>query len=358
MFKINPAKYNGVTVLPAEIAEKHLILSSASQLKVIIFAFSCSGKIFSADECSKATGISTEEVNDALSYWRDTGFILLSEESPVPEQENRKEEIKAEAPQVNSTVPEIKTVSSSKVPANNPVKLTYNEICIRTDESADIRFLLNEAQMKLGRTIGTGDQSSLILLHDYYGLPVEVILTICEYARSKGKSTNTNYIYKIGVDWSQREIDTIDRADEELKNIERVNGLWAEFCVSAGIKDSRPTSAQEKYISQWSNEWKFTIPMLVLAFEEMKTHTEKISYSYMHRVLSSWHNKGIDTPEKVVEDQERFMREKDRKAYEKTLSKKDKDKDVKPDPTASYDIERAEMRARTSVPKVVKREKR
>lgn len=357
MFKINPAKYNGVTVLPAEIAEKHLILSSASQLKVIIFAFSCSGKLFNAEECSKATGISTEEVNDALSYWKDMGFILLCDESPVIEPENKTEN-KTEADTENNTLPERKAAPPSKVPANNPVKLTYNEISIRTDESADIRFLLNEAQMKLGRTIGTGDQSSLILLHDYYGLPVEVILTICEYARSKGKSANTNYIYKIGVDWSQREIDTIDRADEELKNIEKVNGLWAEFCACAGIRDSRPTSAQEKYLSQWSDEWKFTIPMLVLAFEEMKTHTEKISYSYMHRVLSSWHNKGIDTPEKVVEDQEKFMREKDRKAYEKTLSKKDKNKEVKPDPTASYDIERAEMRARTSVPKVVKREKR
>ena len=44
--------------------------------------------------------------------------------------------------------------------------------------------------MKLGRTIGTGDQSSLILLHDYYGLPIEVILCICEYAGTKGKSAN------------------------------------------------------------------------------------------------------------------------------------------------------------------------
>lgn len=355
MYKINPSKYTGVTVLPSEIAEKHLILSSASQLKVIIYAFSNSGGLFDAEACAEATGIGIEEVKDALSYWKDMGFILFEEDNIVFEQ---KIENAPEKTEVHISLPNNTPEKKSKIPANNPSKLTYNEICTRIDESEEIRVLLNEAQMRLGRTVGTGDQSSLILLHDYYGLPVEVILTICEYARTKGKSTNTNYIYKIGVDWSQREIDTIDRADEELKNIEKINGVWAEFCISAGIKDSRPTSAQEKYLSQWSDEWKFTVPMLVLAYEEMKTHTEKTSYSYMHKVLSSWHTKGISTPEKVVEEQEKFMREKEKKAYEKTVSKKEKDKDIKPDPTASYDIERAEMRAKTSVPKVRKREKR
>lgn len=361
MYKINPLKYNGVTVIPSEIAEKHLILSSASQLKVIIFAYSRSGGLFSEEECSLATGISKEEVADALSYWKDMGFVLLSEECPVSEAASQA--ITAPTVTENTVKPaeavfEIKT-APSKVPSNNPSKLTYNEICTRITESADVRLLLNEAQMKLGRTIGTGDQSSLILLHDYYGLPVEVILTICEYARTKGKSTNTNYIYKIGVDWSMREIDTIERADEELKNIEKVNSLWAEFSVSAGIRDTKPTSSQEKYLSQWSGEWKFNVPMLVLAFEEMKTHTGKISYSYMHKVLSAWHNKGIDTPEKVVEQQEKFMKEKEQKAYEKSSLKNRASKtNTQPETDASYDIERAEQLAKTSVPKVIKREKR
>ena len=356
MYKINPSKYNGVTVMPSEIAEKHLILSSASQLKVIIYAFSRSGVLFDENDCAAATGISKEEVADALSYWKDTGFVLYADDCVVPYAPAQP--VTAEPEKSPAIIPETKPLPS-KVPSNNPSKLTYNEICIRISESEDVRLLLNEAQMKLGRTIGTGDQSSLILLHDYYGLPVEVILTICEYARTKGKSTNTNYIYKIGVDWSSREIDTIERADEELKNIEKINVLWAEFSAGAGIRDTKPTSSQEKYLSQWSEEWKFTVPMLVLAFEEMKTHTEKISYSYMHKILSSWHTKGINTPEKVVEEQEKFMREKEQKAYEKTVSKnKQSKKPAEPDPTASYDIKRAEQLARTTVPKVVKREKR
>ncbi len=357
MYKINPTKYNGVTVIPSEIAEKHLILSSASQLKVIIYAFSRAGGVFDEKMLSEGTGINEDEIKDALSYWKDLGYVLSSEESAsfgdAPSSVNKPEEKEEKAETKTVSLPE-----KGKIPHNNPTKLNYGDICTRIGESESVRFLLNEAQLKLGRTIGVSDQSSLILLHDYYGLPAEVILSICEFARTKGKSTNMNYIYKIGVDWSQREIDTIDAADEELKNIEKVNKIWAEFCAMAGISSSKPTTAQEKYLSQWTNEWKFSVTMLVLAFEEMKTHTEKISYSYMHKVLSSWHLKGINTPEKVVEDQEKFMREQENKALAKAQNKKQQKAEVTHDPTASYDILEAQRRAMESVPKSTKRRKR
>lgn len=362
MYKIDPSKYNGVTVIPSEIAEKHLILASASQLKVIIYAFSKSGSVFDEKMLSDGTGISEEEVKDALIYWKDMGFILFAEEKPFIPEETPSEHIKNSEIISNEALVRISSSSpkKEKVPHNNPSKLTYSEICTRIGESESIRLLLNEAQLKLGRTIGTGDQSSLILLHDYYGLPVEVILCICEYAGTKGKSTNMNYIYKIGVDWSQREIDTIDAADEELKYIEKADSIWKDFCAAANIPYSLPTTSQEKYISKWSEEWHFSIPMLILAFEEMKTHTEKTSYSYMHKVLSSWHTKGIDTPEKVAEDQEKFMYDKEQKALKRTSAKTGTNSktDITPDPTASYDLKRAEERALTSVPKLRKREKR
>ena len=235
-----------------------------------------------------------------------------------------------------------------------PLRFIQNRIV----ESQDIVLLLNEAQLKLGRTVGSGDQSSLILLHDYYGLPVEVILCICEYARLKGKSANMNYIYKIGVDWSQREIDNIEAADEELKRIENTNSKWAVFCREAGIQEKTPNSSQEKYVSQWINEWNFTVLMLVLAYEEMITNTGKFSFSYMHKILSSWHKKGIDTPEKADEEKKNFMQEKEKHALEKSKGNKKDKTPPAPDPGASYDLARADEIANKSVPKVKKRGKR
>ncbi len=359
MYKVNPAKYTGVTVLPSEIAENHLILSSGVKLKVIIYAFHRSSALLDIKEIAKGTGEPEEEIRDALIYWKNLGFILEEDEKVNLE---AKEEESPPAIKEKDSSEDISHGDSKKpsrkLPDNNPSKLTYSEITARIGESEDIRLLLNQAQMMLGRTIGMGDQSSLILLHDYFGLPVEVILCICQYAGSVGKSSNMNYIYKIGVDWSHREIDNLEAADEELKTLERLNKEWSAFCREAGIPYSKPTSGQEKYILQWTHEWNFSIPMLAIAYAEMKSKTEKVSYQYMHRILSDWHKKGIKTPEKADEEKAEFLKNKEAKALEKNKGKTVTAKEVSPDPTASYDIKRAEERARASVPKLKKREKR
>lgn len=352
MFKINPTKYTGVTVLPSEIAEKHLILASGNQLKIIIYLFSRAGGMTDIPEISRATGVSPEETEDALTYWKELGFVLYEAETPVFINEVKE----ASSPVKTEDTPVKAPPKREKVPHHNPTRLTYDQILARTDESENVRILLNEAQMRLGRTIGTGDMSSLVLLHDYYGLPVEVILTICEYAAQKGKSSNMNYIYKIGTDWSSREIDTLERADEELKSIEKVNSLWAEFSAQAGLPTGKPTTQQEKYLSQWSSEWGFSVPMLTLAFEEMKNNTEKTSFPYMHKVLSSWHTKGIKTPEDAEKEKEDFKVQQDKKLLERASGKKSNEKPAPhPDPDASYDLLRAEQRAKAAVPKLKKR---
>ena len=167
-----------------------------------------------------------------------------------------------------------------------------------------------------------------------------------------------NYIYKIGVDWSQREIDTLERADEELKSIEKVNTTWTAFAAQVRLPSSHPTSSQEKYLSQWTNEWGFSVNMLALAFSEMSENTDKISFPYIHKVLAAWYKKGIKTPEAVEEEKIRFRKEQDEKLLNNQKKNQKQEKSaLTPDPNASYDILRAEQRARQQVPKLKKRER-
>lgn len=100
--------------------------------------------------------------------------------------------------------------AQKELPDIVPSRPTAAEIAQRAEESADIKFLLLETQNKLGRTIGYDGQCTLLMMHDTYGIPVEVILMIIEYAVSIGKSS-FHYIASIGKDWGEREIDTIEK---------------------------------------------------------------------------------------------------------------------------------------------------
>ncbi len=348
MYRINPNAYRGVFVLPAEIADDFLLKTSAPLLKTILFMYRNADRTPTLAEIAERTGLPEEEAADALAYWAERGLLTEGDAVPVPAQAEQ------DAPETPVEKPQKKMIDP------RPVKPTYDVICKRIQESAAVRALFAEAQLKLGRTIGTGDQGSLLLLHDYYGLPVEIILTICEYARSHGKANNISYIYTMGVDWSKREIDTLELADAEFKKLEGVNAVWSAFRAATGVKNPRPTAPQQKYFTVWTEEWRFPVDMLALAYEEMSKNTQTVSFPYMNRILSEWQRAGIRTPEAAAEREKKFTAEKEKRAAEKAKPSPYAVKNAaqQPERPASYDIEKATDKMKTTVPTLKKKEKR
>ncbi len=251
----------------------------------------------------------------------------------------------------------------------SPSRPTHAQICKRLDECAEVRELFNEAQAVLGRMLGTGDQAALLLLYDYYGLPIDVLLMLCEYARTMGKAGNLHYIYAVGQDWSEREIDTFERADEELRRLAQVDTNWTQFCALTGIQHRKPTKGQQKYMHTWTADWKFTVPMLAIAFEKMKENTDGVRFSYMNGILKNWLTKGITTPEQVEKEEQEFKekaQEKQSRPVRKTIQKNNEipagvcaavAKSGTAGTPASYDLDKAEQSARNTVPTLKKRKK-
>ncbi len=291
-FMINPTKWNKSFAVPSEVVDDYIKLAGSVQIKVLLWMMRHSAEDRSIEDLSSAIGVSAPDCIDALNFWKETGILVSSEseikaEIVVPAE---KPVIKKETPKVNNTkiLPEIEAV-----------KPTVEQIVARGDESEEIRFLFQEAQMRLGKTIGHDGQAVLLMMHDAYGLPVEVIVTIIEYCVSVGK-TSTSYIAKIGKDWGEREIDTLEKADEVISELKASDEMWGEFRIRTGISTPRPTSAQMKYLNRWKNEFKFSMEMILLAYEETANNIQKMSFPYMDKILKNWFEEGLKTPHEVV----------------------------------------------------------
>ncbi len=287
---INPMKWNKSFAVPAEVVDNYLRLAGSVQIKVLLWLMRYSADEKSIEEMSKDIGVSTADCSDALTFWTETGILIKS--SDISEKDFKTEEKQAE--KIDNTVLQNKAI----VPEIEIVKPTAEQIAIRGDESEEIRFLFNEAQLRLGKTIGYDGQSALLMLHDSYGLPVEVIVTILEYCASVGK-TSTSYILKVGKDWCEREIDTLEKADEVINELKATDELWNELRIKTGISTPRPTSSQMKYLNCWKNQYNFSIDMIYLAYEESANNIQKISFPYMDKVLQNWFKEGIKTPSDV-----------------------------------------------------------
>ena len=171
-YSVNPNLFRSIFAVPTDIVDKHIRLATEHQLKVLLWILRNAPDNPDIDEMCKALKIDKNDVDDYLQYWILTGVLHTDgntvESSPSPvASESPAPAVKKE--DATKSVEEIELV---------PSKPTSSEIATRIDESPEIGHLFNEAQIKLGKTIGYDGQCSLLLLHDHYGLPVEVLFML------------------------------------------------------------------------------------------------------------------------------------------------------------------------------------
>lgn len=78
-------------------------------------------------------------------------------------------------------------------------------IAQRIAQCAEVGFLMQEAQQILGRAISPALSSTLLMIHDDYGLPVEVIIMLLMYVKSIHKD-NTSYIEAVAKNWRKKKL--------------------------------------------------------------------------------------------------------------------------------------------------------
>lgn len=296
-YSVNPAVFKSIFAVPTDIVDKHIRLANGDQLKVLLWILRNSTVNPDIDEMCKALKMNKSDASDYLQYWVLTGVLSENGEIATPP---------APAPEVEKEEPvAVKEEKKIEIPVVSvaPSKPSSREILDRIDESPEIGHLFNEAQQMLGKTIGYDGQCTLLLLHDHYGLPTEVLFMMIDYCVSIGKS-NYAYLEAVGKDWGLREIDTIEKAAEQITILKNSNAIWKEFAQNAGITNPRPTVKQTEYLRKWSSEWKFSINMILLAYEEMANHTSKLSMAYIDKILMNWHNNGYKTADDVAKASE------------------------------------------------------
>ena len=285
--------------IPSSIVDKHIRLANEHQLKVLLWIMRNSPDNPDIDEMCRALKMKADDAYDYLQYWVLTG-VLLCDDSPAPAKpaSDAKPASRAASSKVSAApaVPAAPAVAAVPDAAEREYsKPSIDEIAQRAEESSEISYLFREAQVKLGKTIGYDMQCVLLMMHDYDGLPVEVIFMLLDYCVSIGK-TNNSYLSSVGRNWGENEIDTIEKADEKIARLRSADRVWKEFAEMANITNPRPTKTQTELLAKWNGEYKFTPDMIYLAYEEMADHTTKMSFPYMDKVLTSWHEQGISTP--------------------------------------------------------------
>ncbi|MDP4119476.1 MAG: DnaD domain protein [Bacillota bacterium] len=314
--KINLGAWNSVFAVPAQVVDNDLKLAGTFQLKVLLYLLRHSGESISAEDISKSLSIPVNDVKDSLLFWVQRELITMSEDILLP----------AETKKTVITFDKEQTISSAEIHSDiehktNKIRLPVRPqrpepdfVAKRMSESEELSFLMQEAQIILGRLISNGEISTLLMLHDNDGLPVDVILMLLEFCKSKGKK-NMAYIEKVGIGWAESEIFTVQKAEEKIREINKNQDTSNKVNRLFGISTSgAPTKNQIECANRWVNIWGYSDDMLLEAYERCIESKGEYKLSYIDGIIKKWQSKGIFT----VEDLEASKQKKVSKQVQET----------------------------------------
>ncbi|MGN1433596.1 MAG: DnaD domain protein [Ruminococcus sp.] len=310
--KINLGAWSSVFAVPSKIVDEGLKFSDGVKLKVLLYVLRNSGNELTDSDISSATGVNVTDIPEALDYWVSMGILQKSENEYKPVQavtdERGAYNSQAEKISYDDSVKEIKQenkeVSVEEISNNvesakqrftvtRPQKPDYVFTSQRLAVDEELKILVSEAQTALGKVLSNSDISTLLMLKDTCGLPLDVILMLIQYCISIDKG-NVRAIEKIGIGWADEGIDTLEAADDKIRRVKQMNKNFSIVSSAFGLKNAgSPTKKQLDYSEKWVGEWKFSSEMLREAYERCVDSKGAMKFSYIDGILKRWKSNGI-----------------------------------------------------------------
>ena len=184
------------------------------------------------------------------------------------------------------------------------VKPDTVQLAVRLEESEGLRFLMQEAENVLGKTLSPAMTTLLLTITDDYGLPPEVSVMLLHYAQEVGK-TGTTYLDSVARDWAESGVFSLEAADAKLQDLSQRRLAWNKVAGAAGLPKRSPSKKEEEAALRWVEQWGFSQEMLSAAYERCVDNTGKFSAAYIDRVLESWHTAGVRNLEELSAHEEK-----------------------------------------------------
>ncbi len=264
---INTPK-DSLILLPKEILPR-LKFASAEELKILIYMFSEPDCLVA--DAARELGITTDQANAAVAFWRGAGIFTDAAERP------------------------------KKVTSDTSIYRNYDASDIKNalDTSKDFAMVTTIATNALQKAALTkNDLSALLYLYDFAGVPAPVICGIITDCAENEKA-NMQYIFKKTISLYEQGIDSYDKLEAYLARRKEINSQIGKLRKLFGMGDRALTAKEKKLFDCWFDEWQFSFEVVKLAYEKTVDNKGAINNNYMNGILKRWYESGYQTVEDI-----------------------------------------------------------
>lgn len=175
----------------------------------------------------------------------------------------------------------------------------------RALEGAEFAGLTGAVEEKLGKKLTTPDVAILLGLYDQLGLPADVIFLLVGFCAERtaqrygeGRKPTMRQIEKEGYTWARLGLMTQESAAAYIRKYQRSREALPRMMRLLRLGDRPPAPSEERYLLAWGRMG-FTDEAIERAYDKTMLKCKELKWSYMNKILDSWHEKGLHTLEEI-----------------------------------------------------------
>ena len=166
-------------------------------------------------------------------------------------------------------------------------------------ERTEFASLSRAIDQALGKKLTTPDQKILLGLYDDLGLGADVIFLLVNFCVERsarlygpGRRPTMRQIEQEGYAWARMELRDQERASAYIKKYHRRQEAMPRMMHLLGLGERKCSASEERYLSAWI-EMNFEDAAIELAYDKTILKCKELKWSYMNKILTSWHEKGL-----------------------------------------------------------------
>jgi len=272
-----------VFIMP-KVEQKYINRAKKTELKVLYGIFMNGGNT-DVKFLSEVTEEDADSITAALAFWRCAGVLDDddAEENEVKTEKHEKKEVK----------------KGEEKPAGKPQEsYTLKEIAEVRQRDGKFGSLVDYFEKISGHLYNSAEQGIVLYLYDTLGIDFELIMGVAQYCASLGKNS-VRYIEKTVLNITEQGVSTYAELESYLEKQKKSSDFSQRVKEIIGATDRAFSKAEQVHISKWHKEFGCSEELVAYAYEKTVAKINKPQISYMSKILESWHEKGLKTPEEV-----------------------------------------------------------
>ena len=287
------------TVVPDIFFAEYLSQMPANSVKVYLYMVFLSKykKEINLNDMSKKLALPLKDINDAITYLDQNGFILKKETGYIIANLQEITLNKLYTPNLTASPEKVADIAKNKARAK---VITH----------------INNAYFQ--GIMGPSWYNDIDLWFTKYNFDDQVMIALFEYCFSRS-ALHKKYVQTVAEAWGNNKIKTWNDLDLYYQKQEKL--VKIKKTIAKKLGKNTLTQYEEAYIEKWVIDYGYDLNIIEIALKRT-TFKSNPTFEYFNNIITDWHDRNLKTSNEILAFiEQRNKQKKDTKQLEKQVAK-------------------------------------